>query len=357
MVEYLIKTTISLTIFYGFYHILLRKDKIHELNRYFLLFSLIISLTIPLITIKNIFYSEFKYNLNGLISDGREFQSEIEIDNETFKLLTIKSILIALYLIISITMLFRFVTNIYKLINTIKNSQKIIDNSSTIVLIDKRTLPYSFFKFIFVNRTDYLNANIDEKLLAHEKVHGSQFHTLDVLVFEFVKVFLWINPIIWFYKKEIQLIHEYLSDNKVLLDHDLNDYQNTIINLACKNNSIYLACNFNYSYTKKRIIMMTNRKSKNTTYKIVFIPIVTLLIFYFISCTKESVELNEIDNKQENDEIWWSSILLKHDVTPRAYNGFYNMVEMGTTNSITNGIVKLENAFFLIRQNETLMIE
>ena len=51
--------------------------------------------------------------------------------------------------------------------------------------------------------------------------------------------------------------HEYLADDKVLEDHDLSKYQNTLKTLVFRNNSTYLASNFNYSLTKKRLIMMT----------------------------------------------------------------------------------------------------
>ena len=41
----------------------------------------------------------------------------------------------------------------------------------SLVLVEDRTLPYSFFRYIFVNQTDYENGKIEKELLMHEEAH------------------------------------------------------------------------------------------------------------------------------------------------------------------------------------------
>jgi beta-lactamase regulating signal transducer with metallopeptidase domain len=83
-------------------------------------------------------------------------------------------------------------------------------------------------------------------------------HSLDILLIETLKVLFWFNPIFIFYKKAIQLNHEFLADEKVVKSHnDVPFYQNLLISKANANPTYYLASNLNYSVTKKRLIMMT----------------------------------------------------------------------------------------------------
>jgi hypothetical protein len=216
--------------------------------------------------------------------------------------------------------------------------------------VEKTALPYSFWRTIFVNRSDYENGKIENELIIHEQAHCMQYHSIDIIAIELVKIMLWFNPFVWFFRKAIQLNHEYLADNKVLSDHEFYDYQNTLVNLVFRNNSTYLASNFNYSLTKKRLIMMTKNRTKSVAYKIAMVPVLAALIFYFISCSKE---LKETANSDGYDKTaWWSPILLKHNIKRVRSNAYNNLIEMGSTNSIDNNIVRLDNAFFLIRQGD-----
>lgn len=52
MTDFLIKSTISLFVLLAVYNLLLEKEKMHQFNRFYLLFSLIFSFTIPFITIE-----------------------------------------------------------------------------------------------------------------------------------------------------------------------------------------------------------------------------------------------------------------------------------------------------------------
>ncbi|MDP4285780.1 MAG: M56 family metallopeptidase [Bacteroidota bacterium] len=156
-----------------------------------------------------------------------------------------------------------------------------INNRKTkIVLIEKETLPYTFFKYIFVNRSEYENGKIEKEVIIHEQVHCLQYHSADILIVELVKIILWFNPLLWLFRKGIQLNHEFLADDKVLSTHDLHDYQNTLLNLVFRNHSTYLASNLNYSLTKKRLIMMNKKMVKNGVIlrKMSIIPLYLLLM-------------------------------------------------------------------------------
>lgn len=348
MITFVIKSAICLIILYGFYHLFLRNVKVFDFNRYYLLFSLIFAIATPLITIRFSLNLPINPNVQEFSNVAGSLIQADKITVEPIHYFTVQNVVVFLYLIVTFILLLRFTFNIYKIIQQIRAGSIINSNKTHIVLIENKTLPYSFFKYIFVNRSDYENGKIEKELIIHEQVHCLQYHSVDILIIELVKIVLWFNPLLWLFQKAIKLNHEFLADNKVLSTHSLNDYQNTLINLVFRNNSTYLASNFNYSLTKKRLIMMTKNKSKYVGYKIAMVPILAALVFYFISCSKESENVNTYKN---SNETWWNPILKKHNIEPEGFNNFENVFEMGAENSINNKIVTLKDAVFIIKPN------
>lgn len=349
MVIFVIKSAICLTVLYGFYHLFLRNIKIFDFNRFYLLFSLLFAIVIPLITIQVSLNLPVNSNIHGFSNVTGSLMQREGIIAEPIYFLTFQDTLIILYFIVSSILLLRFALNIYKITRLIGTSIIVNNFNTQIVLIESKTLPYSFFKYIFVSRSDYENGKIEKELIIHEQTHCLQYHSVDILIIELVKIVLWFNPLIWLFRKAMQLNHEFLADNKVLATHDLNDYQGTLLNLVCRNNSTYLASNFNYSLTKKRLIMMTksNSRSKATFRKIAAIP-----LFLILTITLSfSQEIKQKENGMNFQNEWWYPILKKHKVEPSGFNNFKNIFEMGEGNSIDNGICTLTNAFMIIKDS------
>jgi hypothetical protein len=202
------------------------------------------------------------------------------IIENTSSLFTFQNILFSFYVVITSILLIRFALNIFKLLSKINKNKKVDYQQTLLVLIKERSLPYSFFKYIFVNRSDYENGKIEIELLMHEEAHCLQYHSIDIIIIELMNVFLWFNPAIWLIKKEILLNHEFLADSTVLSTFELDDYQNTLLNIVLRNNSTCLASNFNYSLTKKRLIMMNKETKKDWAIlrKITIIPLFLILV-------------------------------------------------------------------------------
>jgi hypothetical protein len=272
-----------------------------------------------------------------------------EITAEPNHLITFQDILIVVYFIVSAILLVRFAINIYKIIRLIRISSIVSNLNTKLVLIDKKTLPYSFFKYIFINSSDYKNGKIEKELIIHEQAHCLQYHSIDILIIELIKIILWFNPLLWLFRKAIQLNHEFIADNEVLSNHGLNDYQNTLLNLVFRNNSTYLASSFNYSLTKKRLIMMKKNNSlrKAIYRKIAAIPLILILV---ITLTF-SQETRQMGNAMNFETEWWYPILVKHNKVPSGFNNFRNIFEMGENNSINDGLCTLTNAYVIIRDS------
>ncbi len=277
MIDFLIKSTIPLVTLLLVYFLLLEKEKMHQFNRFYLLFSLVFSFTIPFITIEVIeeITTPIIQNSTFQINQGRAVLVE---ETNYFPIL-----LWSIYGLITFLLSIRFIKNILNITSRIKSNTRTDYKNAKLVLLKEEALPHTFLNYIFINEIDYNNQKIEAELFSHELTHVTQKHTFDVLFIEILKTIFWFNPIFIFYKKAIQLNHEFLADEKVVNSYNnIPFYQNLLLSKVNVNQPRYLASNLNYLLTKKRLIMMTKTPSltKAILKQIVLIPYILGLVFF-----------------------------------------------------------------------------
>ncbi len=357
MVTFILKSAIVLGCSYGFYYLLFRRSLSFSFIRFFLLFSMILAVIIPFIEIRMGTGSPLN---QGIYSDdfaiGMLEQGEAGIAGSG-RVWTLGQVMLIFYFLGSITLFIRFSKNLVKLIGKSFSSESIRYEGYRILLLEEATLPYSFFNAIFVNRSAFEGGEITRELLMHEKAHCVQKHSLDILAVEIFKIVLWFNPFVWLFQKAIRETHEYIADDRVLHERNREEYQLQLLNLVLRNQSIYLASDFDFSLTKKRLMMMNLKHSRNRDIlkRVAAIPLFLILLGTLTFCENDKTDImdsGEIIEHYAND--WWKPILEKHNITPSAYNNFEYVFEMGSTNSISNGVVTLDDALFLIRQEGNL---
>ena len=290
MIIFFIKSTVCLFVLYGFYHFFLHNQKFFLFNRVYLVFSLVFSMISSLIVIPVKINFALTDSFDIITAKAGFFINGSAIIKNTYSLLPFQDILFSFYIVITSILLIRFAINIFKLLSKVKKNKKIDYQKTSLVLIRERSLPYSFFRFIFVNRSDYENGKIEKELLVHEEAHCLQYHSIDIVIIEFMNLFLWFNPAIWLFKKAILLNHEFLADYSVLSTFRLDDYQNTLLKLVLRNNSASMASNFNYSLTKKRLKMMNKKTFKNWA---ILRKLTTIPLFILIAITLAFAQENK----------------------------------------------------------------
>lgn len=282
MAIYLIKSTLSLGIFYLFYHFFLRNCKVFSFNRFYLIISLAFSLSIPLIQVPIKIPDPVLSSINELdfIQSSKVQDGETQ-NNKSLAFLP-QNILLIFLIAVSAFLFARFVLNVSKLIIKITGSERIKNQIFTLVLVDEKITPHSFLKFIFLSRTDFENGKIERELIVHEEAHCEQNHSIDILILELIHIFLWFNPLIWLYRKAILLNHEYYADARVLSKLNSLEYPNLLVKLVLQNNSSYLVSNFKHSLIKNRLIMMTNDRP---LHRLIFRKISAFFLFLAIGIT------------------------------------------------------------------------
>ncbi|WP_298782609.1 M56 family metallopeptidase [uncultured Polaribacter sp.] len=302
MLIYLLKSVSCLALLLFFYQFTLEKEKMHSFNRFYLLGSVFFSFLAPLTTITVEAISE----PNSVI---QSFEQTLNIEKtnpiiieDTFNY---NQLFIGIYCLISFVFLIRFTRNIYKIVQKTLVNEKVKHKKAIIVLVDEKILPHTFWSFIFINKKEYKNGNIEDELFTHELTHVTEKHTLDVLIIELLQTFFWINPLFILLKKAIQLNHEFLADQTVINQHkNTFQYQHLLLNKAAWNNEYYLASNLNYSLTKKRLKMMTVQSSQTKIWlkKLAVIPLLTGFIFLFAEKVEAQENIETIYEQPQNQK-------------------------------------------------------
>lgn len=193
-------------------------------------------------------------------------------------------ILLALYSLITMVLLSRFVWNSYHISRLVASSTIIDYQDTKLVLVTDDVTPHSFLKYVFLNKAAYYNKTIEPEIICHEQTHVRQLHSLDVIWVEILQIVCWFNFFIPLYRKAIQLNHEFLADEAVIENYqDTPAYQYLLLAKASQSGSLYLTSQFNYLVTKKRIVMMTKRTTAAIAFykRLALLPVLAVAIFLF----------------------------------------------------------------------------
>lgn len=310
--EFLLKSSLCMMVFLAIYHLFLEREKMHRFNRFYLLFALAFSLSIPFISIE----IERNEVINPIVFTGMILEKTAISSEQTIVAKTETNYIAitawSLYGLITLLLLIRFIININHFIKKRNKNPLLKHGPSTLVLVPEKVLPHTFLNYIFINREDYEANAIENELYIHELTHVKQKHTLDILFIEVLKIIFWFNPLLYFYKKAIQLNHEFLADEKVVSSfHNAVFYQKLLLEKAAIGNPFYLASNLNFLLTKKRLLMMTKStsKTKSAILKAGLIPVVVIGLLSFstlktVSRNNNSTEIISYKNaeaKKYND--------------------------------------------------------
>lgn len=278
---YLIEASALLTFFYILYWIALRNETLFTASRFFLIGAFVASLLLPLITVNVIpttinpvaspidAIGHFRMSYYDAIA-AWEFDtqrsSESFISDHTKKsgpgsFEIIAFTILIIYVTGIIVVLYRNVWTLRWIRSLISCSPRNIRGGLTIVAIPQAIAPFSFFRYVFVHDA-LIDTHEFNQIIAHEKTHVEQRHSIDLVFVQFLAAFLWFNPIVWQLIKSLKTTHEYIADKRTIASgYSLVEYQTLLLKQLISNNSLGLVHNFNLSFIKKRIAMMKNKRS------------------------------------------------------------------------------------------------
>src|SRR5690606_13770379 len=285
-----------LLVFFLIYKWKLENKKALRFRRFYLLISLVLALSIPLLkfqfTVPQNVVAETKQMVLEQIPELIPLQ---EISVETKENI---SVALVVYLMVCSIFLIRFSYNVNKILKLKRTGKTINSKFGSIITHSKIKTPFTFLNCIYVNKEIWEKREVDQAILFHEQAHVQQKHSLDVLFVEILKIFFWFQPFIYFYKRIVQENHEYLADDFSLQKTlNLNHYQTLILNYYSNETIVALSSSIHFNNLKKRFIMMKNVK-KGRVWETIFYSL-TVLITYstFVGIEAKAAEINKIETK------------------------------------------------------------
>lgn len=274
--SYLLQMACWLAGFWLVYVAVLRKETFFELNRWFLLFGLVASLTLPFFPIR---YNVIKTptDLSALQLLGKATGSDT-----TGPVSTINLWMIA-YLLGILIFLFRFVWQAVMLHKLRSHSEQVTLSSTRIYKLDKDTAPFSFFNSIYISKNLCGETEL-KTVVAHEKVHIDERHWVDLLLLEVTRALQWFNPLLILYRKAMMQNHEFLADNGTLQKGvSAHTYKAILANQMLGVPVLQVANGFTLFNPTKRILMMNKDKTTPIKrFKLLWaLPIIALLLAGF----------------------------------------------------------------------------
>lgn len=250
---YFLKASIFLVVFYTFYFGFFKNETFHKANRYFLVVGAKVALVLPFFKsaaiqnttvipteIQDVAYEWYFESEDMVVSPAVETYSYFDV----FKFLYLTGLILAVTIF-----LIRFIKTIIWFKSN-KNTQG---------------TAFSFFGKIFIDQ------NLEQKsvVFKHENIHVEQRHFLDLIFFEILQIVFWFNPVVYFYKKSIRIIHEFLADEAASkIAKDKVAYASLLVSkqFSIQPVTIFTQHFFNHSTLKSRIIMLSKNPSKKTAF-------------------------------------------------------------------------------------------
>ena len=306
MGHYILQIVIFQLSFLLIYDLLLSKETFFNYNRAYLLISPILAIFLPFLIIEPL--------AEVVVPQASILLPEVNLSNPTNAsqgtLSAIKGIspIVLLYiagLLISTAVV---IIKIFQLRGLFRLRSREGRSNYKIVEVPSSRIACTFYKTIFVG--DQLSEDERAHIIAHELIHVKQKHSLDLLLFEILKIVMWFNPLVYIYQKRIATLHEYIADASVVKNINKNDYFHQLLNSVFHTKEIsFLNQFFNHSLIKKRIIMLNKSRSRKTSkFKfLVLIPLLLVMLTY-VACaqSEEHTAVNSVASeetlKQENLE-------------------------------------------------------
>ena len=162
--------------------------------------------------------------------------------------------------------------------------------------------PSSFWKWIFLPTSFHVNDNEWALVHAHERAHLQQAHSFDLLCISLAKCLLWFTPAAYYIQKSIRNNHEFLADEHVLKQHDIEDYSRVLLKVCLEADSLEITHSFALkSNLSKRINHMRLPKTSHLKSSV---SVFALSVCLFLIASQVSLYGQEKSDLERKDAIF-----------------------------------------------------
>jgi hypothetical protein len=280
LIAYLLKMTLVSGILYAYYHAVLRDNRFHQWNRFYLLSAVALSILIPLFHIPVQAPEQDNRLLMKVLEligsgDGHAVVVRPETHPGFWAGLTWKDELAGGYSVVVLVLLSTFGYRLWYIRKLHHRSPRKRLESITLIETREGGAPFSFFHWIFWNQDIAMGSMEGEHILRHELTHVQQRHSWDKVALQLTCIAFFPVVFLYLIRRELQIIHEYLADKQAIRNKDIETYAGMLISQAFQSSSYAFANSFFQHPLKRRIAMMTHFNNPRFAYlrKILFLPL------------------------------------------------------------------------------------
>lgn len=290
--SYLIQVSAMLAVFALAYRLFFRHLTHFYWNRAYLLASVVLSSLLPLLPTVGLFSTTasaglaLPFNPVFFGSGGAVIPALTNAAQPLGDAIQIEYLLLGVYGAGFLYKSWRFCRNLWAIFRLSRANQKVEDGPLYSVYFQADLPTFSFGHSIFL-RSDDDSLTLEEQaqVLLHEEIHVRHRHTLDLLLFELAGIVFWFNPVVYYLRSCLRLVHEYTVDAVVTRAcGNVKQYGYLLLKMASET-ALPLLATFSNKQIFHRIQMLTQKPStsmQKLNYLIV-LPLLALSMM-IVSC-------------------------------------------------------------------------
>ena len=294
---FILKSILVSGILTTWYWLALRDRKLHNYNRFFILFIFYAAIQVPLLhlswfsvpraaTSKG---SPAAFVLQSI--SGNSAIETVAAVKSTTTYPAAATVVTAVAATISLVLVFTLLMRVLSVRRLVKKYPGRYNDGIRIIYTDLPSAPFSFLNTLFWKSSIPLDSPSGQLIYKHEQAHIQQKHTWDKIGTQLLTCIFWMNPFYWLLQKELNLVHEFIADAAAIDNNDTTSFATML--LQTHNNGQFLVPQHHFfsSPIKRRLTMLQQENAGRTRLRrLMVVPVAaaTLLMFSF-SPAKEKV--------------------------------------------------------------------
>lgn len=288
---YFLQVILCSGIMVGYYWLVLRNNRFHQYNRFYLLAIVLFSWVVPLIKIqwnKPVATDAQLIQFFSVIADSNtEIESKLHSGWLQYGW---QGILMMIYVLVGIVLLVGLIKSLIQIYSLLKTHSCKTVGDVFLIITKAKGAPFSFFRYIFWHESIDLRSDAGKQMMQHELTHVQQKHSVDKIFMQLVLIAGWFNPFFWLINKEMEMIHEFIADKKAVANGDTSSLAQMLLAAAFPQQQYLLTNPFFFSPIKRRLQMITKNTNPKYSYmrRLIVLPLLAIVIVLFAFRTEAS---------------------------------------------------------------------
>lgn len=256
----LFKSIATAAIMLAYYVLALRNKRLHTYNRAYLLVTLFACMVLPFL---NFHWYEVEaqtapaiIHMLQVTNSSPDEQTTITANSASISLMQVAGIIYTGVVALLLALL------AYRIVYLLRHTRAHAVRMKRYNFIYSKLpgTPFSFFHHLFWNENIDIDSPEGSRILQHELAHIRQRHSLDKIVAELAIALCWLNPFLWYIRRELAQVHEFLADEQAITDNDTSAFAQMLLAVHYESKVPPISSSYFHSPVKRRIIMI----QKNT---------------------------------------------------------------------------------------------